>query len=78
MPGSEDGSPRDQYVSSVTRDCPESNSSTKELVLAVLLDAFSFEKSNEIIDWKLGITLTPYVRGQENRGPQVPVKVNIL
>jgi len=46
--------------------------------MSVLLPAFHFEKTNDIIDWRLGITLSPYVRGKEAEGPQVPMKVSLL
>jgi len=49
-----------------------------KLVLSVLLQAFSFEPSGETVDWRLGITVTPYVRGKEKEGAKVPVLVNIL
>ncbi|KAG6909911.1 hypothetical protein DXG01_014431 [Tephrocybe rancida] len=47
-----------------------------KLVLAVLLDSYSFARSDKDIDWKLYITLTPYARGESK--PQVPVKVTLL
>ncbi|KAJ7031887.1 cytochrome P450 [Mycena alexandri] len=49
-----------------------------KLVLSVLLLAFSFEPIPEPIDWKMGITLEPRVRGREKEGVQVPVRVTIL
>jgi len=50
----------------------------EETVMSVLLPTFYFEKTNDIIDWRLGITLSPYVRGKEAEGPQVPMKVSLL
>ncbi|KAJ7166841.1 cytochrome P450 [Mycena filopes] len=49
-----------------------------KLVLSVLLLAFSFEPIAEPIDWRMGITLEPRVRGREKEGVQVPVRVTIL
>ncbi|KAJ7509559.1 cytochrome P450 [Mycena galericulata] len=49
-----------------------------KLVLSVLLLAFSFEPISEPIDWRMGITLEPRVRGRENEGVQVPVRVTML
>ena len=46
--------------------------------MSVLLPAFHFEKTNDVVDWRLGITLTPYVRGKEADGPQVPMKISKL
>ncbi|KAK6969689.1 cytochrome P450 [Favolaschia claudopus] len=39
-----------------------------KLVLAVLLLSFSFEPISAPIDWRMGITLEPRVRGRENEG----------
>ncbi|KAG6820910.1 hypothetical protein H0H93_009684 [Arthromyces matolae] len=47
-----------------------------ELVLAVLLENYSFARSDKEIDWKLYITLTPYAQGVKE--PCVPVKVTML
>ncbi|KAJ6478109.1 cytochrome P450 [Mycena vitilis] len=49
-----------------------------KLVLSVLLLAFSFEPIPEPIDWRMGITLEPRVRGREKEGVQVPVRVTLL
>ncbi|KAJ7304515.1 cytochrome P450 [Mycena albidolilacea] len=49
-----------------------------KLVLSVLLLAFSFEPISAPIDWRMGITLEPRVRGQESEGVQVPVHVTAL
>ncbi|KAJ7148550.1 cytochrome P450 [Mycena crocata] len=49
-----------------------------KLVLSVLLLAFSFEPIAEPIDWSMGITLEPRVRGREKEGVQVPVRVSML
>jgi len=46
-----------------------------ELVIAVLFPAFSFEKVTEEIEWRLGITVSPYVKGRVKDGPSVPMKV---
>ncbi|PPQ73814.1 hypothetical protein CVT26_012155 [Gymnopilus dilepis] len=51
---------------------------TPETVMSVLLPTFKFEKTKDVIDWRLGITLSPYVRGRENEGPRVPMKVSLL
>ncbi|KAG6909554.1 hypothetical protein DXG01_016802 [Tephrocybe rancida] len=50
--------------------------SNMQLVLAVLLESYSFGRSDKEINWKLYITLTPYAQGESE--PQVPVKVTIL
>ncbi|KAF8217181.1 cytochrome P450 [Mycena galopus ATCC 62051] len=49
-----------------------------KLVLSVLLLAFSFEPISAPIDWRMGITLEPRVRGRENEGVQVPVHITVL
>ncbi|KAK7015260.1 cytochrome P450 [Favolaschia claudopus] len=49
-----------------------------KLVLAVLLLSFSFEPIPTPIDWRMGITLEPRVRGREKEGVQVPVRVTAL
>ncbi|KAJ7103844.1 cytochrome P450 [Mycena epipterygia] len=49
-----------------------------KLVLSVLLLAFSFEPISEPIDWRMGITLEPRVRGREHEGVQVPVRITML
>ncbi|KAF5368263.1 hypothetical protein D9615_010366 [Tricholomella constricta] len=61
------------------RGCPGMRFAVHEikLVLAVLLQSYSFERSAQDIDWKLYITLTPYVEG-DTSGPKVPVKVIML
>lgn len=46
--------------------------------MSVLLPAFHFEKTKDIVDWRLGITLSPYVRGKEADGPQVPMKLSLM
>ena len=46
--------------------------------MSVLLPAFHFEKTDDVVDWRLGITLSPYVRGKEAEGPQVPMKISKL
>ena len=51
-----------------------------ELILSVLLLAFSFEKADPV-EWKLGITLTPYVQNEDKtrpRTPKVPVRITKL
>lgn len=48
-----------------------------KLVLSVLLQAFSFEAAEEII-WRLGITVIPLIKGQEDKGMSVPIKVKML
>ncbi|KAJ7905901.1 cytochrome P450, partial [Mycena leptocephala] len=59
------------------RVCPGKTFAILEmkLVLSVLLLAFSFESIPEPIDWRIGITLEPRVRGREHEGVQVPVRV---
>ncbi|KAF8064824.1 cytochrome P450 [Lyophyllum atratum] len=61
------------------RACPGMKFAIHEikLVLAVLLQAYKFERSDKDIDWKLYITLTPYAEGHTS-GPQVPVKITLL
>ncbi|KAF8225656.1 cytochrome P450 [Tricholoma matsutake] len=64
------------------RACPGHRFAVFELklVLSVLLLSFSFEKADPV-EWKLGITLTPYVQGEDKTGPRtpkVPVKVTKL
>ncbi|KAF7369928.1 hypothetical protein MSAN_00622300 [Mycena sanguinolenta] len=49
-----------------------------KLVFSVLLLVFSFEPISAPIDWKIGITLEPRVRGQEEEGAQVPVRLTVL
>ncbi|KAF7369934.1 hypothetical protein MSAN_00622900 [Mycena sanguinolenta] len=49
-----------------------------KLVLSVLLLTFSFEPISAPIDWKMGITLEPRVRGREEEGVQVPVRLTLL
>ena len=49
-----------------------------ETVISVLLPAFHFDRTGDVIDWRLGITLSPYVRGKEGEGPQVPMKVSLM
>ncbi|RDB16522.1 hypothetical protein Hypma_002893 [Hypsizygus marmoreus] len=58
------------------RACPGMRFAIHEikLVLSTLLQSFTFEKASSDIDWKLYITLTPYVAGDDT-GPKVPVKV---
>ncbi|RDB16544.1 hypothetical protein Hypma_002917 [Hypsizygus marmoreus] len=57
------------------RACPGMRFAIHEikLVLSTLLQSFAFEKASSDIDWKLYITLTPYVAGDDT-GPKVPVK----
>ncbi|KAJ6532558.1 cytochrome P450 [Mycena capillaripes] len=49
-----------------------------KLVLSALLLNFSFEPIPEPIDWSMGITLEPRVRGREKEGIQTPVRVTVL
>ncbi|KAJ6490885.1 cytochrome P450 [Mycena sanguinolenta] len=58
--------------------CPKLIFSNPELVLSVLLLGFSFEPISAPIDWKMGITLEPRVRGREDEGVQVPVRITVL
>ncbi|KAF9464293.1 cytochrome P450 [Collybia nuda] len=62
------------------RGCPGMKFALLEIktVMSVLLPTFHFEKTNDIVDWRLGITLSPYVRGKEAEGPQVPMKLSLL
>ncbi|KAJ6463165.1 cytochrome P450, partial [Mycena vulgaris] len=48
------------------------------VILSVLLLGFSFEPIGEAIDWSMGVTLEPRVRGREKEGLQVPVRVRVL
>ncbi|KAJ6590229.1 cytochrome P450 [Mycena sp. CBHHK59/15] len=59
--------------------CPGKTFALLEMtVLSVLLLSFSFEPISEPIDWRMGITLEPRVRGHEKEGVQVPVRVTII
>lgn len=49
-----------------------------ELVLSVLIPCFKFESAREKIEWRLGITVSPYVRGGVHEGPSVPMKVKLV
>ncbi|KAJ7289345.1 cytochrome P450 [Mycena rebaudengoi] len=49
-----------------------------KLVLSVLLLRFSFEPIEEPIDWRMGISLEPIVRGREEEGIQAPVRVTAI
>lgn len=51
--------------------------SVLELVLSVILPAFSFEEAEEIV-WRLGITVVPLIKGKEDKGLSVPMKVKSL
>jgi len=63
-----------------TRSCPGLRFAVLEmkLVMSILLPAFSFAPTGDSIVWKHGITMLPYIRGQEKKGAQVPVKVSQL
>jgi hypothetical protein len=39
----------------------------------MLIANYALEPSTEKIDWKVGITMTPYVEGREKEGPMVPL-----
>ena len=68
-----------QYVSSsILTNIHITNVCFEETVMSVLLPAFHFEKTDDVVDWRLGITLSPYVRGKEAEGPQVPMKISKL
>ncbi|PPQ73929.1 hypothetical protein CVT24_012771 [Panaeolus cyanescens] len=62
------------------RGCPGMKFSLLEIktVMSVLLPAFRFERADAMVDWRLGITLSPYVRGKEAEGPQVPMKLSLI
>ncbi|PPR01290.1 hypothetical protein CVT24_006365 [Panaeolus cyanescens] len=62
------------------RACPGMRFALLEIknVMSALLPAFRFEKTDAIVDWRLGITLSPYVRGKESEGPQVPMKLTLI
>ena len=68
-----------QYVSSsILTNLHIINGCFEETAMSVLLPAFHFEKTDDVVDWRLGITLSPYVRGKEAEGPQVPMKISKL
>ena len=62
------------------RACPGMKFAVLEIktVMSVLLPAFHFEKTMDTVNWRLGITLSPYVKGKEAEGPRVPMKVSII
>ncbi|PPQ73928.1 hypothetical protein CVT24_012770 [Panaeolus cyanescens] len=62
------------------RACPGMKFALLEIktVMSVLLPAFRFKRTDAIVDWRLGITLSPYVRGKEAEGPQVPMKLSLI
>ncbi|KDR84606.1 hypothetical protein GALMADRAFT_237500 [Galerina marginata CBS 339.88] len=62
------------------RACPGMKFAFLEIktVMSVLLPSFRFERTKDIVDWRLGITLSPYVRGREKEGPRVPMKVSLI
>lgn len=49
-----------------------------ELVLSVLIPYFTFESVPEKIEWRLGITVSPYVQGKVHEGPAVPMRVKLV
>ncbi|KAI4294315.1 cytochrome P450 [Schizophyllum commune Loenen D] len=59
------------------RACPGMKFAILEikLVLSILIPAFEFLSCPEEIDWRLGITVGPYVKGKEEAGPSVPIRV---
>ncbi|TRM57261.1 cytochrome P450 [Schizophyllum amplum] len=59
------------------RACPGMKFAILEikLVLSILIPAFEFISCPEEIDWRLGITVGPYVKGKEEAGPSVPLMV---
>ncbi|PPR01291.1 hypothetical protein CVT24_006366 [Panaeolus cyanescens] len=62
------------------RGCPGMKFALLEIktVMSVLLPTFRFERTDAIVDWRMGITLSPYVRGKEAEGPQIPMKVSLI
>jgi hypothetical protein len=46
-----------------------------ELVLSSILSDFSFGPAPEKVNWKMGITMTPYVEGREKEGPMAPIAI---
>ncbi|PPQ76505.1 hypothetical protein CVT24_010878 [Panaeolus cyanescens] len=62
------------------RGCPGMKFALLEIktVMSVLLPTFRFEKTDATVAWRLGITLTPFVEGKEEEGPQVPMKVSLM
>ncbi|KAJ8489526.1 hypothetical protein ONZ45_g13544 [Pleurotus djamor] len=63
------------------RSCPGHRFAVLEMkvVLFMLLSSFTFSKCDgDEIDWQLGITLTPYLKGKESEGAKVPVGVALL
>jgi hypothetical protein len=49
-----------------------------ELVLSVIMPLFEFEACPQEIDWRMGITVVPYVKGKESKGPSVPMTLRKL
>ncbi|KAL0958596.1 hypothetical protein HGRIS_013937 [Hohenbuehelia grisea] len=63
------------------RACPGMKFSILEMkvVLSVLLPSYSFDPAPGLeVYWRLGITLSPFVKGREEEGSQVPVRVTCL
>lgn len=62
------------------RACPGMKFALLEikLVLSVILPHFSFEAVTEEIEWRLGITVVPYVKGKVGEGPKVPMRIKAI
>ncbi|KAL0070738.1 hypothetical protein AAF712_001959 [Marasmius tenuissimus] len=62
------------------RACPGMKFALLEikLVLSILIPYFEFEAVSEEIDWRMGVTVVPYVKGKESKGPSAPMKVKLL
>ncbi|KAL0563950.1 hypothetical protein V5O48_018108, partial [Marasmius crinis-equi] len=61
------------------RACPGMKFALLEikLVLSILIPHFEFEGASEEIDWRMGVTVVPYVKGKESKGPSAPMKVRL-
>lgn len=67
-----------QYLSHVLEEVTEFEYVFLELVLSVLISRFEFENAMEEIDWRMGITVVPYVKGKQSEGPHVPMKLKLV
>ena len=46
-----------------------------EIIVTMLLDNFKFSLSDDEIVWKLANIQMPWVKGQESKGPSMPLTV---
>ncbi|THU94004.1 cytochrome P450 [Dendrothele bispora CBS 962.96] len=62
------------------RACPGMKFALLEikLVLSILIPHFVFRSVPEEIDWRMGITVVPYVKGKEIKGPSAPMKIQLV